>query len=164
MARTYDHWFFLAHFIVGLMIGFLLWNPIPQMIVITAVLLALLVFLIVVRPWRNWWLWIADIISQVCILVPVIIWLVWAILDHGPCKLCGDRDGKLCWVIVLLLWLGLVIGLLLFWLAFMFGYLKKKIPSEVREENYYFKNKEVVYNEVRNDYNQEYHYENLKSN
>ena len=105
------------------------------MIVITAVLLALLVFLIVVRPWRNWWLWIADIISQVCILVPVIIWLVWAILDNDICKFCGDRDGRLCWVIVLLLWLGLVIGLLLFWLAFMFGYLKKKIPTEIKEEN-----------------------------
>lgn len=27
-ARTYDHWFFLAHMVVGLMIGFLRWNAI----------------------------------------------------------------------------------------------------------------------------------------
>lgn len=134
------------------------------MIVITAVLLILLVFLIVVRPWRNWWLWIADIISQVCILVVVIIWLVWAIRDRGPCIFCGDREGRLCWVIVLLLWLGLVIGLLFFWIAFMFGYLKRKIPVEVREENQYFRNKETVYNEVRNDYDYDYQYENQKSN
>ena len=63
MARTYDHWFFLAHLVVGFMIGFLLWNSLPQMIVITAVLLLLFVFLIVIRPWNNWWLWIADIVS-----------------------------------------------------------------------------------------------------
>lgn len=27
LARTYDHWFFLTHMIVGLMIGFLMWEP-----------------------------------------------------------------------------------------------------------------------------------------
>lgn len=135
IARTYDHWFFLAHLVVGFMIGFLYWNPLPQMIVITAVLLGLLVFLIVIRPWSNWWLWIADIISQICILTVVVIWLVFAIIDRGSCRFCGDREGRICWVIVLLLWLGLVIGLLLFWIAFMFGYLKRKIPVEVREEN-----------------------------
>lgn len=62
-ARTYDHWFFLTHLVVGFMIGFLYWEPLPQMIVITAVLLALLLFLIFIRPWRNWLLWIADIIT-----------------------------------------------------------------------------------------------------
>lgn len=164
MARTYDHWFFLAHMVVGLMIGFLLWRPIPQMIVITAVLLLLLVFLIVVRPWENWVLWIADIISQLLILVVVIIWLVWAIQDNGSCVFCGDRNGRLCWVIVLLLWLGLVIGLLLFWFAFMLGYLKKKIPVEVREENQYFRNKETIYNEVRNEYDYDQRYETQKNN
>lgn len=46
----------------------------------------------------------------------------------------------------------------------MFGYLKKKIPTEVREENQYFRNKEVVYNEVRNDYDYDYRYENQKNN
>gem|GEM_PF-4510950 len=94
IARTYDHWFFLVHLVVGFMIGFLMWEPLPQMIVITAVLIGLLIFLIVFRPWKSWWLWIADIISQACILVPVIIWLVWAIVDRGSCYGCGDREGR----------------------------------------------------------------------
>lgn len=63
LARTYDHWFFLAMVVTGFMIGFLMWEPLPQMIVITAVLLVLLVFLIVVKPWKSFWLWIADIVS-----------------------------------------------------------------------------------------------------
>lgn len=121
------------------------------MIVITALLTLLLLFLIFLKPWENFWLWIADIISQLLILIPVVIWLVWAIIDHGPCFDCGDREGRQCWVIVLLLWLGLMIGLLLFWLAFMTGYLKKKIPEEVREEHYFFRNKETVYEQVRNE-------------
>jgi len=29
MQRTYDHWFFLVHLIVGFMIGFLMWEPLP---------------------------------------------------------------------------------------------------------------------------------------
>lgn len=121
------------------------------MIVITAVLVFLLVYLIIFRPWRNIWLWIADIVTQVCILVPVIIWLVWAIIDRGSCFDCGDREGRLCWVIVLFLWLGLIIGLLLFWLAFMLGYIRKDIPEEIHVEDYYFRNKETLYEEVRND-------------
>ncbi len=63
IARTYDHWFFLVHLVVGFMIGFLMWEPLPQMIVITAVLIGLLIFLIVIKPWKSWWLWIADIIT-----------------------------------------------------------------------------------------------------
>lgn len=150
-ARTYDHWFTLAHFVVGLMIGFLLWRPIPQLIVITAVLLALLLILIVLRPWNSFWLNLADLISQICILVGVVFFLVYAILDHDSCIGCGDREGKLCWIIVLFLWLGLLLGLLLLWLAAMLGYYRKKIPETVTEEDYYYKNKQTFYNEVRNE-------------
>lgn len=76
---------------------------------------------------------------------------MWAIIDRGSCYDCGDREGRLCWVIVLLLWLGLVLGLLLFWLAFITGYMNKKIPEEIKEENYYFRNKETIYQKVTND-------------
>lgn len=164
IARCYDHVFFLAHLVVGFMIGFLLWEPLPQMIVITAVLLVLLIFLIAVRPWRSWLLWVIDIFTQVMIFVPVVIWLIWAIVDHGSCVGCGDREGTTCWVIVMFLWLGLVIGLLLFWLAFMIGYCAKKLPEEVREENYYYRTKDTVYDEVRHDYDYDYAYENVKNN
>lgn len=47
--------------------------------------------------------------------------------------------------------------------AFMIGYLKS-IPEEVHVEDYYYKNKETVYEEVRNDYDYDYAYENVRSN
>lgn len=52
----------------------------------------------------------------------------------------------MCWVLMLLLWLGLMVGLLLFMIAFLFGYCMKKIPEEVHVEDYYYRNKETVYN------------------
>ena len=64
---------------------------------------------------------------------------------------------------MLFLWLGLIIALLLFMFAFMIGYLKS-IPEEVHVEDYYYKNKETVYEEVRNDYDYDYAYENVRSN
>jgi len=64
---------------------------------------------------------------------------------------------------MLFLWLGLIIALLLFMFAFMIGYLKR-IPEEVHVEDYYYKNKETVYEEVRNDYDYDYAYENVRSN
>lgn len=64
---------------------------------------------------------------------------------------------------MLFLWLGLIIGLLLFMFAFMIGYLKS-IPEEVHVEDYYYKNKETVYEEVRNDYDYDYAYENIRNN
>ena len=38
--------------------------------------------------------------------------MVFAILDEGSCKLCGDRDNGACWVIVLFLFICLMLGLL----------------------------------------------------
>lgn len=67
-------------------------------------------------------------------------------MDRVGHDTCGGRDGRLCWVLMLLLWLGLIVGLLLFMLAFMFGCCMKKIPEEVHVEDYYYRNKETVYN------------------
>lgn len=91
-----------------------------------------------------------------CILVAVVFFLIYAILDHGPCLDCGDREGRLCWIIVLFLWLGLMIGLILLWLAAMLGYYKKKIPEDVYVENYHHTSKRSIYHSVRNDVD---HYE-----
>jgi len=40
----------------------------------------------------------------------------------------------------------------------------KKIPEEVHVEDYYYKNKETVYQEVRNDFDYDYAYENARTN
>lgn len=116
------------------------------MIIITIFVVLLFFALLIIRPWKSLWLNIADIISQLCILVAVIFFLIYAILDHGSCVACGDREGRLCWIIVMFLWLGLLIGLILLWLAAILGFYQKKIPEEVKVENYYHKNKEVIYN------------------
>lgn len=94
----------------------------------------------------------------------VIIFLVIAIMDHGSCIACGDREGSLCWVIVMFLWLGLLIGLILLWLAAMLGYYGKKIPEEVKVENYYHNNKQVIYNQINKEEHVNETYINNRSN
>lgn len=85
-------------------------------------------------------------------------------MDHGSCIACGDREGSLCWVIVMFLWLGLLIGLILLWLAAMLGYYGKKIPEEVKVENYYHNNKQVIYNQINKEEHVNETYINNRSN
>lgn len=111
-ARTYDHWVTLAHLVVGMMIGLLIKQPLAQMIVIVSVLVLLFGATIALRPWKNIILLAGDLITQVAILLTVIFFLVFAILDEGSCFLCGDRDSSSCWIIVLFLFICFMIGLL----------------------------------------------------
>lgn len=140
-ARSYDLWHALAHLVVGFMFGFLIYNPLAQIIVIVSILSVLLIILILLRPWKSTLLNIGDIISSVCILVCVIIFLVYTILDEGSCIGCGDREGRICWVVMLFFWLGLVIGLILLWLAVIRQYFGTKVDTSIHEESYYHVNK-----------------------
>jgi hypothetical protein len=136
-ARTYDLWVILAHFVIGLMIGFLVTSPLAQIIVIVAVITIITFICIILWPWRSVWLNIADILTWVCILVCVVIWLVYAIIDQGPCIGCGNREGVICWVIVLFFWLGLMIGLILFLFALFRVCYGKQIETEYIQQDFY---------------------------
>jgi hypothetical protein len=45
-------------------------------------------------------------------LIAVVIFLIFQAWDEGDCKECGDREGVLCWLIVLFLFFALLLGLL----------------------------------------------------
>ena len=63
MARTYDHWVTLAHFVVAMMIGILIYSPRVQMIVIVSILGLLFIITVVLRPWKSMVLFVCDLIA-----------------------------------------------------------------------------------------------------
>lgn len=67
-SRTYDLWLVLGYFIIGLMIGILIFTPLTQIIVIVAVLIALFALTLLLRPWLSVFILIVDIISQLLII------------------------------------------------------------------------------------------------
>lgn len=115
-ARTYDLWFWLAYFIVGMVIGLLFDHRLPQLIIIVAVLAVLLLITILLRPFRSILMLIVDLIVQAMILAAVIIFLIIAIHNNNGCidSRCTDIDfeGKICWAIVMLLFLALLLSFL----------------------------------------------------
>lgn len=111
-ARTYDIWLVLGYMIIGFMIGLLLHSPLAQMIVILCVLVVLFLITIILRPWSSLFLFLVDIISQVLILAGVIVLLIIASYDASECFDCGDREGSLCWLIVMFFFLGLLLAAL----------------------------------------------------
>lgn len=83
------------------------------MIVIVAILGVLFVITIILRPWKNMILLACDLIAQIAILVAVVFFLIYAIRDRdGRCITCDDRESVHCWIIVLFLFIGLMLGLL----------------------------------------------------
>ena len=72
----------------------------------------LLVITVALRPWEEGLLNILEIVIQVLILIVVIILLVIAAYDHNGCFVCADREGWLCWIVVLLLFFALLLGCL----------------------------------------------------
>lgn len=56
----------------------------------------------------------------------VIVFFIFYLLDRGDCTECGDREGFWCWLLVLFLFIGLLLGLLALLLATLFGYCNKK--------------------------------------
>ena len=111
-ARAYDLWTLFIHFFVGMMIGLLMFEPLAQIIVILILLIILFALTLLLRPWTNIFFTIGDILSQLLILIVVIIFTIFQSWDEGNCPECGDREGLLCWLIVLLLFIALMLGLL----------------------------------------------------
>lgn len=59
-------------------------------------------------------------------MAAVVIFFIFYLLDRADCTECGDREGFWCWFVVLLLFVGLLLGLLALLLATLFGYCNKK--------------------------------------
>ena len=110
-ARSYDLWFWLIHFIIGLMIGVLAEEGLAQLIIILVALVILFLITALIRPFRSVLLYIIDLLSQALIIAAVVLFLVIAIYNNNGCFNCSDLsfEGSLCWAIVMLLFLGLLL-------------------------------------------------------
>lgn len=119
-ARTYDLFFWLAFFIIGLVIGFLYDQPLAEMIIILSVLVVLFLISIILRPWRYIFQFIVELIAQLFLIIAVALLLVIAIYDQTSCFLCGTREDSLCWAIVAFLFLAMILPILALLLQGMF--------------------------------------------
>lgn len=144
-ARTYDLFLILIHFVIGLMFGLLYNKPLAQIIVILCLLVLLLLITIGIRPWSNCLLNVIDIVSQILIIAVVVIFLIFELWDNGDCEECGDREGRLCWLIVILLFLALLLPLLFLILQSIIEACKKRVYRNVTEVNRYYKADESEY-------------------
>ena len=144
-SRTFDLWLLLGYFVVGLMIGLLLYSGLAQMIVILVVLVVIFALTLLLRPWFSVFLLIIDLISQLFIIAAVVVLLIIASYDASGCFDCGDREGSLCWLIVAFLFIGLALialGLILalilaLCLGDKFIHLGRQKKVIVMEENEY---------------------------
>ena len=108
-ARSYDLWLLISYFFIGLFIGLLIYSPLTQIILIFAVLVFLLAVSVIFRPWNFFIIQIIDIISQVLILFSALVFLIIGSYDQSECYDCGGREGVLCWLIVICLFLAMLI-------------------------------------------------------
>ena len=151
-ARAYDLITLIFHFFVGMMIGLLMFKALAQMIVILILLVVLFAISLLLRPWNNKFYLIGDLVSQLLILIVVIIFLIFQSWDEGSCPECGDREGKLCWIVVLLLFFALLLGLLFGLLGALWAIfnadkdLQEKIIVHEEENMIYNKNTNIVTN------------------
>ncbi len=148
LARSFDLWVLLAHFIIGMAIGLLYDEALAQIIIILVVLVLLLALTIMIRPWKYLLFNIVDIISQILILIALIIFFIFELWDHGGCEECGDREGALCWLVVLLLFFALLLPLLILALQSILNIFnkKEKIVNVHEEDHYYYDTTNKVVN------------------
>lgn len=102
----------LCHLIIGIIIGTLFLYPLAQTIIILSILLVLFGITVVLRPWVYGIFTILELLAQLLIILAVIILLILAAYQHKNCLVCGDREGVLCWIIVIALFLAIVLPLL----------------------------------------------------
>lgn len=113
-ARSYDLWWWLAYGAIGLLIGLLYDAGLAQLIAILAILVALFIVTLFIRPFTSILWYIIELLVQALIIASVALFLVIAIYNNNGCINCSDIsfEVSLCWAIVMMLWLALLIGFL----------------------------------------------------
>ena len=167
-ARSYDLWLLASYFAIGIFIGTLIKSPLTQIILIFGVLVILLAMTVICRPWNFMLLWLIDIATQVLILIAALVFLVIGSYDQSKCYDCGGREGALCWLIVICLFLAILtmsIGLILATLMSVFAKDKlrsmgrKKLVVKESDEIINFKEADVIYSRHIDDDVRDYSYE-----
>ena len=108
--RNFDLIKIFIHFFVGVLIAVSYNTPLVQITLIFLFLLVLFIFELVLRPWNHFLQMLVELLTQFLILFALAIFFIIAAYDEKNCTDCGDREGLLCWLIVIPLFLALIIG------------------------------------------------------
>lgn len=113
-SRSYDLWWTLAYFIIGMVIGLLYDQRVAQIIIILVTLVLLFLVTLLLRPYRSPLFYAIELLSQLLVIVAVVLLLIIAIYNDRGCLDCSDLDteGGFCWAIVLLLFFALLLSFL----------------------------------------------------
>lgn len=124
---------------IGFVLGVLYAYPVVQITIILVVCLILLIYTLAIRPFAFTVVLVIEIITQIMLIIALIALLVSISYEKSGCFTCANREGFLCYLMLLMLFgylLLLALGLLLF--SFMVGccghsmfYKKGNIPTEI---------------------------------
>jgi len=95
-----------------MVIGTLTGHPLVQTVIISILLLAILINILINRPYRYLFSGITEFISYLCLLVGTAAILILASYDDQGCVDCGGREGWMCWLIVPFFFMALFLGFL----------------------------------------------------
>ena len=133
-VRTYDLWRYGIHLALGLFIGTLTLHPLTQMFLIFGFFILFGVFTIVLRPWKYKILLFSEMFTMLMIFGVIIIFLIFQLFDHGGCLECGDREGFLCILVIIFIFLALFVGLVALIVQTLFITFRKWDPVKMRKK------------------------------
>lgn len=144
-TKIFGFIFVLFHFLIGLVLGLLHFNPFIQIIIILVLAVILFVYTVAVRPFYYCFHLVIEIITQLILIIALIGLTVAIFYERSNCFSCGGREGSLCYLIMISLFLYLMLlalGLILF--ALMSGCFcnkaldvgKKKDDPEIKDTGY----------------------------
>ena len=107
--RIFDLIKIMLIFLIGLSLGFFYQNIILQVYIILLLLFSIILITILIRPWIYNIINIGEIISWCFILFSYLFFVIMANNENNGCKYCGDREGLMCFFVILGFFLGLVI-------------------------------------------------------
>ena len=116
-TKIFGFIFILVHFLIGLTLGLLHFNAFAQIIIILLLAVALFIYTIAVRPFYYCIHLIVEIVTQLLLIIALIGLTIAIFYERAGCFSCGGREGSLCYLIMLSLFMYLMLlalGLILF--------------------------------------------------
>ena len=112
-SRSFDLWFWVSYFFIGISIGFLYNFHLFQASSILFFLVFKFIMMCLIRPFTSYLVWAVEIVVELLIVLAIFLLLLIGIYHHRGCILCAvfNIDGGYCWLILLVLFFALLLGL-----------------------------------------------------
>ena len=107
--RNFDLIKIFLHFFIGVIIAVSYNTPLAQITLVFLLLFILFIYSIILRPWNHIIQLVVELLTQFLILFALAIFFIIAAYDDKNCTDCGDREGLICWLIVIPLFIALAL-------------------------------------------------------